>query len=110
VFEVAGGNNTFEMGWQLARRSGIVCVVAMYEECPQALPLRDMYGKNLTFKTGGVHANYGAETLELIEKGRIDTLPLITHRFPLNDALEGYRIFEAQEDHVIKVALTPYRH
>ena len=37
------------------------------------------------------------------------TRPLITHRIPLDDALEGYRLFEAQEDHVIKVAITPRR-
>lgn len=109
VFEVAGGRNTFEMAWRLARCSGTVCLVAHYEEDPQKLPLREMYGKNLVFKTGGVHANACAKTLSLIEAGMLDTRPLITHRIPLDDALEGYRLFEAQEDHVIKVAITPRR-
>lgn len=109
VFEVAGGRNTFEMAWRLARCSGTVCLVAHYEEDPQKLPLREMYGKNLVFKTGGVHANACAKTLSLIEAGMLDTRPLITHRLPLDDALEGYRLFEAQEDHVIKVAITPRR-
>lgn len=62
VFEVAGGRNTFEMAWRLARCSGTVCLVAHYEEDPQKLPLREMYGKNLVFKTGGVHANACAKT------------------------------------------------
>lgn len=106
VFEAAGGEGTFEMAWKLARCSGTVCVVAMYEET-QALPLQDMYGKNLTFKTGGVHANACGRILELIAGGKLDTRPLITHRFPLEEALEGYRLFEAQEDQVIKAALTP---
>ena len=45
----------------------------------------------------------------LVEKqkpGRIDTTPLITHRFPLSDIDEAYRIFENKLDGVIKVAIT----
>ena len=66
-----------------------------------------MYGKNLVFKTGGVHANACAKTLDLIREGKLDTMPLITHRYALSDALEGYRLFENQEDGVIKVVLEP---
>lgn len=110
VFETAGGDNTFEMAWQIARCSGIVCLVAHYQEDPQKLPLRKMYGKNLVFKTGGVHANACAKTLELIKNGKLDTSFLITHRFPLNKAEEAYRMFEAQEDNVIKVAITPWQY
>lgn len=109
VLEAAGGADTFEMAWQLARCSGVVCLVAHYEKDPQELPLREMYGKNLVFKTGGVHANACAKTLDLIEKGRLDATPLITHAFPLNDILEAYRMFEAQEDGVVKVTIGPYR-
>lgn len=107
VYEVAGGSNTFEMAWRIARCSATVCLVAHYSEDPQLLPLHEMYGKNLVFKTGGVHTNACKETLELIENGVVDTRPLITHRIPLKDALEGYRMFEAQEDGVIKVAILP---
>jgi threonine dehydrogenase-like Zn-dependent dehydrogenase len=43
-----------------------------------------MYGKNLTFKTGGVDGCDCEEVLSLIEQGRIGTTPLITHRFALS--------------------------
>lgn len=104
VFEVAGGKGTFEMAWKTARCSAVVCIVAMYEE-PQVLPLNEMYGKNLVFKTGGVHAGSCEEILKLVECGKLDASPLITHRFRLENVMEGYRIFEAQEDGVIKVAV-----
>lgn len=42
----------------------------------------------------------------LIAEGRIDTTPLITHRFPLDRIGEAYRIFENRLDGVIKVAIT----
>lgn len=35
----------------------------------------------------------------------IDTTPLITHRFPLAEIEEAYRLFENKEDGVIKVAV-----
>ena len=45
------------------------------------------------------------EVLNLIAEGKIDTTPLITHRFPLSKIEEAYRIFENKEDGVIKIAI-----
>ena len=67
--------------------------------------LQDMYGKNLTFKTGGVDGCDCAEILSLIKEGKIDTTPLITHSFPLSRIEDAYRIFENKEDGVIKIAI-----
>ena len=105
VLEVAGTNDTFRLAWECARPNAIVTVVALYDH-PQVLPLPDMYGKNLTFKTGGVDGCDCAEILRLIEEGKIDTTPLITHRFPLNEIEEAYRIFENKLDGVMKVAVS----
>ena len=80
-------------------------VVALYDEA-QTLPLPQMYGKNLTFKTGGVDGCDCAEILRLIAEGKLDTTPLITHRFPLSRIEEAYRLFENRADSVIKVAIT----
>lgn len=105
VLEVAGGRDTFQLAWKCARPNAIVTVVALYDEA-QSLPLPDMYGKNLIFKTGGVDGCDCAEILRLIEKGKIDTTPLITHRFKLADIEKAYRIFENRLDGVIKIAIT----
>ena len=105
VLEVAGGRDTFRLAWKCARPNAIVTVVALYDEA-QSLPLPDMYGKNLIFKTGGVDGCDCAEILRLIEEGKIDTTPLITHRFKLADIEEAYRIFENRLDGVIKIAIS----
>lgn len=104
VLEVAGGKDTFQLAWRTARPNAIVTVVALYDEA-QTLPLPDMYGKNLTFKTGGVDGCDCEEVLKLIKEGKIDTTPLITHRFPLSRIAEAYSLFENKEDGVIKVAI-----
>ena len=104
VLEVAGSDDTFRLAWECARPNAIVAVIALYDR-PQILPLPQMYGKNLCFKTGGVDGCDCEEVLNLIKEGKIDATPLITHRFPLNEIEEAYRIFENRLDGVIKVAI-----
>lgn len=104
VLEVAGADTTFRTAWECARPNAIVTVVALYDEA-QVLPLPDMYGKNLTFKTGGVDGCDCEEILKLIEEGKIDTEPLITHTYPLTEIETAYELFEGKQDGVIKVAI-----
>lgn len=105
VLEVAGTKESFRLSWECARPNAVVTIVALYDEA-QSLPLPEMYGKNLTFKTGGVDGCDCEEILSLIEQGKIDTTPLITHTFALAEADEAYTLFERKRDGVIKVALT----
>ena len=104
VFEVAGGTDTFQTAWKIARPNAVVVVVAMYEEA-QELPLPDMYGKNLVFKTGGVDGSYCREIMDLTACGKLDAGFLITHRCSLNDIMNAYHIFENKKEHVIKYAV-----
>ncbi len=104
VIEAAGTEETFQMAWQAARPNATVTIVALYDK-PMILPLPDMYGKNLTFKTGGVDGCDCEEILTLIEQGKIDTTPLITHKFPLKDIEKAYEIFAKRQENVIKIAI-----
>ena len=64
-----------------------------------------MYGKNLTFKTGGVDGCDCDEILRLISDGRIYTTPMITHTFPFSRIEEAYGLFDNRRDNVVKVAI-----
>ena len=109
VLEVAGSEQTFRMAWECARPNAIVTVVALYDG-PQMLPLPDMYGKNLIFKTGGVDGCNCKETLDLIAAGKLDTTPLITHTYDLKDIEEAYDLFENRRVNISKNNLcTVYR-
>ena len=107
VVEAAGGEDTFTLAWKIARPNSVVALVAMYEST-QSLPLPDMYGKNLIFKTGGVDATHCEEFLQLMAAGMLRTDFLITHKAPLNDILEGYRVFSQHLDGCMKWAVTPF--
>ena len=106
VIEAAGGADTFQTAWQIARPNSVVALVAMYEQA-QPFPLPNMYGKNLIFKTGGVDAVHCDRLMKLIACGKLNTDFLITHRAPLNDLMEGYRVFGGKQEHCLKWAVTP---
>ena len=71
-------------------------------------PVSYTHLKNLIFKTGGVDASKNDILMKLIEGGKINTRPMLTHRMPLNDIMKGYEIFEKHLDGCVKVAITPY--
>ena len=106
VFEVAGGKNTFQTAWKIARPNAVAVIVAMYEE-PQVLPLPDMYGKNLILKTGGVDGSFCQEIMDLTACGKLDSSFLITQRCGLDEIMDAYDVFENKKDHVIKYAVRP---
>ena len=76
----------------------------MYEK-NQILPLPEMYGKNLIFKTGGVDAVHCKELVKLIAEGKITTDFLITHRFSFDNIKDAYKLFEEKSENCLKVAV-----
>ncbi len=104
VIEAAGGNNTLEIAWKIARPNAIIAIVAMYET-NQNLPLPQMYGKNLIFKTGGVDATDCKKLIQLISDKKLNTDYLITDKFNFSDIKKAYKVFSNKPDNCLKVAL-----
>ena len=106
VVEAAGGENTFEMAWKIARPNAIIALVGMYEKS-QELPLPNMYGKNLIFKTGGVDATHCKDLVNLISEGKINTDFMITQTFKLDEIEKAYEFFETKPEFCLKIAIKP---
>lgn len=104
VIELGGTDESFRLAWQCARPNATVAIVAMYENA-QTLPLPDMYGKNLIFKTGGVDACNCDEILRQIAQGKIDATPLISAHYPLAEIEKAYEVFGSRTGAVMKVAI-----
>ena len=45
--------------------------------------------------------------MNVVASGKVDTRPLVTHRFKLDQIEEAYDLFAHQRDGVLKVAITP---
>ena len=105
VIEAAGGESTFEMAWKIARPNAIIALIGLYEKS-QILPLPEMYGKNLIFKTGGVDATHCKELVELIADGKINTDFMVTQMFALDEIENAYKFFETKPELCLKIGIT----
>ena len=90
------------------RRGGVVSVPGVYAGFIHGFLFGDAFEKGLTFKGGQTHAQHWMpELLEQISHGRLKPEVIITHHLPLEDAAQGYRIFNDKEEDCRKVVLTP---
>ncbi len=90
------------------RKGGTVSIPGVYAGFPDKIPMGPAMNKGLTFKMGQTHMmKYMKPLLERIQRGEIDPTFVITHRMRLDDAPEGYRIFQQKRDNCIKVVMNP---
>lgn len=90
------------------RRGGVVSVPGVYAGFIHGFLFGDAFDKGLTFKMGQTHVQrFLPELLGHIETGRLAPDAIITHRMSLEQAAEGYKIFDKKEEDCRKVILTP---
>ncbi len=90
------------------RKGGTVSVPGVYGGYLDKVPFGAAFAKGLTLKMGQTHVHrYLAPLLERIQKGEVDPSRIITHRLPLDQAAQGYDVFERKADNCIKVVLKP---
>jgi threonine dehydrogenase-like Zn-dependent dehydrogenase len=91
------------------RKGGVVSVVGVYASLVDKFPMAALMNKALTLKTGQMHAQrYIPKLLDHVYKGDIDLSPLLTHRWSLDQGLEGYMMFNNKTDNCIRVAFAPH--
>ena len=85
---------------------GTVSVIGVYTGLIDKFPMNSVMNRSLTIRTGQCHVHrYMKPLLERIQKGEIDPTFVITHRMPLDEAAEGYRIFNDKKDNCEKIVL-----
>ena len=88
------------------RNGGVVSVIGVYGGLVDKFPMGAVLNRGLTIRAGQCHVQrYTRMLLERIQRGEIDPSLVITHRLPLSEAAEGYRLFLNKEDRCEKVVL-----
>jgi threonine dehydrogenase-like Zn-dependent dehydrogenase len=91
------------------RKGGTVSVPGVYGGFIDKVPMGPYMNKGLTMKTGQTHMmRYMKPLLERVERGEIDPSFVVSHRVPINQAPEMYKIFRDKQDHCTKVVLDPW--
>ncbi|MFP5390452.1 MAG: zinc-dependent alcohol dehydrogenase [Gammaproteobacteria bacterium] len=90
------------------RRGGTISVPGVYAGFIHGFLFGDVFEKGVSFKTGQTHVQkYMPELLDAIENDRLRPHAIISHRMPLEQAAEAYRMFDKKEDDCRKVVLKP---
>ena len=106
VVEAAGSPGGLDAALRLARGRGTVSVVGAHFEPDFPLDNHLMFERELTLRFSiGDAAGHRPKLLELIAARRLDPASVVSHRMPLADAAEAYRLFDARE--ATKVVLAP---
>jgi threonine dehydrogenase-like Zn-dependent dehydrogenase len=90
------------------RRGGTVSVPGVYAGFIHGFLFGDVFEKGIGFKTGQTHVQrFMPELLELIEQGKLHPDVIISHRMALEQAPDGYKMFDKKDDACRKIVLRP---
>src|ERR1700694_835222 len=103
--EAVGIPSTFELAAELIRAGGTLANVGVHGK-PATLHLEKLWIRNVTITTGLVDTRTIPQLLSLIQGGRLDAAVLATHRFSMDEAMEGYDVCaDAANTGALKVVL-----
>lgn len=108
VLEAVGNSAAGHLAMNLVRPGGTIMAVGVHTERDFPFTPMAAYDKNLVFKTGRCSARHYIErSLAVARSGRFALDRIISHRLPLEDGVEAYRIFAEKLDGCTKVVLIP---
>jgi threonine dehydrogenase-like Zn-dependent dehydrogenase len=107
VIEAVGTPAAFERSVDIVRRGGTVVVMGVYTSEVVQAQIGVWWVRALQVRFAGttpVHAWWERAMAE-VQAGRLDPLPIVSHRLPLDEAAHGYELFDTKQ--ATKVLLTP---
>lgn len=93
---------------ECCRKGGTLSIVGVYGGLIDKFPMGAAMNKGLTFRMGQQHGQrYVKRLFDHIQRGELDTSYLLTHKWSLDDAPEGYRMFKEKNDNCMRVVFAP---
>jgi alcohol dehydrogenase len=105
VVEAVGKPESLANAVGVAAAGGVVSVVGAFQQ-PTSINAPRIQAKNVTVVMGMGDLGRMEELVGLIEAGRLDLTPVVTHRMSLDDAIRAYEIFDKRLEGAIKILLT----
>jgi len=109
VIEAVGKAEGIKTALELLRPWGTLVTMGLFMEPSFELPLRDFNLRHLTWRASPVPPvkNYMPRLISLMERGRLDPSPIVSHVLALEEAPRGYQLMADREDEALKVLLKP---
>ncbi|MDE2410674.1 MAG: alcohol dehydrogenase catalytic domain-containing protein [Sphingomonadales bacterium] len=108
VVEVVGSDATVDFALRLVRKRGTVSVIGVQQSRRFPFPLERAFAGGLTFRAGTCSVPEELPALfPLVQSGRLKPERYITHRLPLSEGAEAYRLFEGRAAGALKMVILP---
>ena len=107
VFECAGAIPALQMAMRVVKSGGTVQLVGMPAEQQPEIPLYEIINRELDVKGLFRYVNCYPPAISLVESGRVEVAPLVTHHFTLDDTPEAMTFVHERRDGVIKAIINP---
>lgn len=105
---IGGTLSAIKIAMRAVKKFGTIQLTGMYGSVYNQFPLGEMWERNITIKTGQAPAiHYMPILFEKIMNGDFNPTEIITHKLPLDQASEAYKMFNNHEDECLKVVLKP---
>lgn len=106
AIDAAGSEITLQQAVRCVGVGGRVSLVALYGG-NISLPMNEICIKNIRIEMGLGYLGHMERLLRMIEIGKIDLTPIITHHMRLSEAEKAFELFQNKNEDVIKIAITP---
>ena len=110
AIEALGKEATFEGCLRVLRQGGILSTLGTYST-DLTIPLGAFAAGLVDHQIVTTQCPGGEERmrrlLSVMQSGRVDLSPMVTHRFELDHSKKAYELSVHQRDGVLKVAITP---
>ncbi|WP_129715867.1 zinc-dependent alcohol dehydrogenase [Pedobacter sp. SYP-B3415] len=104
----AGSATALHWAINAVKKGGIISVVGVYGPTDNLVPIGNVVNKGLTIRANQASVKRLLPRLiDHVLAGRLNPKEIITHRLPLSEAADAYRIFSAKLDNCIKPVLLP---
>ncbi|MEN1985193.1 zinc-dependent alcohol dehydrogenase [Paenibacillus hubeiensis] len=107
--KLQGGTlSALEIGMKAVRKFGTLQLTGVYGSLYNMFPLGNLFERNINLRMGQAPViHYMPELFRKITAGELDPTEIISHRVPMDQASEAYRMFSEHEDECTKVVLKP---
>jgi alcohol dehydrogenase len=107
AIEAVGSPETFDACFESVRSAGKISILGVFPFEKIGVSLRDMLHRSLQIRAGRANMINMGRLMSLVKHGKLDLTSVITHRMPLSDAVEAYRLSASRTGNVLKIILKP---
>jgi alcohol dehydrogenase len=106
AIEAVGIPQTFTWTCESIRNGGHISVLGVFDK-PTEIPIQKLINRSPEIRIGSLTTANIPQLINLIAKREIDLSGLLTHTFPLDQAVEAFDVFDKRRGGAMKVGLRP---